>query len=283
MKAIVLTFLFLFTKTGYAQSTKQIEVNAATSVQVLKFMISHLEEYPLNHYPAEDLVKNLIQINTNLKGLADSDTRAFLRSELFKVLFDFDQSDLIDAKNIYISGAHINAAKNKYKKNEKLLTKFSKYIVLDMLENFSPYLEDNYINNYLNSSNPKYNQPEKFKEINLLNKHVGPWIMLYTRYDSKKFNQLCSKYVKNYFTTVAHLSRFFQFQKLSQTGTDIFTMPDSSLDELLNKLNRPTSEESSEEDQEDPKKAVEKLTLEPGEGASEKIDQIIEKLDQKAE
>lgn len=286
MNKFILLLCLLFLPITFGQENPkyldQINVNSNSSVLVLKYMISHLEEYPMREYPSEELLSDLILINKNLKGIGSEDTKAFLLSELYKVLFDFDRSDLIDARNIYISGANLKGAQDKFDKNQKVLTSFTKFIVLDMLENFDPFLADNYINNYLNTSDPKFNQPEKKKKLDLLNKHVGPWIMLYTRYDSKKFNQLCSKYVRNYFKTIAHLSKFFSYQNLGENSEPIFSVKEGSLEDVMNKLKQhQAAQTDTAEAPEDPKEAVENLTVEPADGAADKIDQIIKKIDQK--
>lgn len=283
MRKITL-ILFILPSVVFAKvDLSQIEINSKASLEVFKLMLGHLNQYPAEKYTAKEILVDFIKMNENLRGVKAKSTKSFLFSELYKTFFNFDQNDLIDAKNIHISGANIKVIETKLEKYKELLTPFATYLVQDMLKNYEEFQQDNYINNYLNTSDNKYDKPLLKKKIETLNKHVGPWLMLFSRYDSKKFNAICSKYIKNYFQTIAYLSRYFMFQKLSNEGEDIFAHPKMSLSKFLETANNPIqkSEEDEGKDSKSPEEDIKGLTVDPGDGAAPKIKEIIENLDQK--
>ena len=285
MKNIFFTILIFFTIPIYAKEKSiltEIQINSKSSLQISKLMLNHLAVYPTKDYTETNILKDFVKINQNLKGIGAKSVKSFLFSELYKVFFNFDQNDLIDSKNIHISGANLKAVQVKLNEHKEVLTPFAVFIINDMLKNYEQFQKDNYINNYLNTSDIKYDKPILKKRIKLLNRHVGPWLMLFTRHDSKKFNQLCSKYIKNYFKTISYLSKYFHFQKINEEGLDIFSHKSLPLAEIIQKLeaneiipNDAPQEKSS------PQKDIKNITVDPGAGAAPKIDEIINKLDQK--
>ena len=280
MKMLIL-FLFIssISLNTFAQAKlAQIEVNSKSSLEIFKLMFSHLDLYPPQKYTPEMIKEDFRKINNNLRGIAPKSAQSFLFSELYKTFFNFDQSDLVDANNIYISGANIKVINDKLTKYRDLLTPFSSFLIKDMLKNYQQFEKDNYINNYLNTSDIKYDKPALKKKINKLNKHVGPWLMLFSRYDSKNFNKICTKYIRNYLQTITYLSQYFKYQKLSQDGVDIFLL---SIDKTQSQPAPKSKDEGSTKSSNSPKDDVKSLRVEPGEGAAPKIEEIIENLDQK--
>ena len=286
MKYLLSFFIFSFSITTFAQDKnsplKEILVNSESGHQFIQLMISHLAEYPSENYSNHQILEDIIEINKNLKGYPANTVKSFLLTELYKVIFNFEKSELIDSKNVYISNTNLTFAKAKVKKHSQILSKFSYFLITDMMDNYNPYKENNFINNYLNTSTKKFKDPKKEKRIKLLNKHVGPWIIIFNRMTSQKFNLMTSGYIKNYLKVIKRLSRFFKLQDRNSNSIEVFTTKSGTIEELLVKYQeqKAAANEEQKTDQ-SPEKDVENIKLLPGEGANPKIEQIIKSLDQK--
>jgi len=290
MKLIFLCIFLIVSQSSYCQTKSilsEIEINPQASHQFINLMILDLIELPNKIYNDREFLEDLIVINENLKGQPPEAIKTFMLSELYKILFNFEQSKLVDVDNIYISSSNLDLAEEKLRNNSKLLTKFSNFLMSDMIENFAPFKKDNYINNYLNTALDQSKvDPSKKKKIMLLNKHVGPWIIIFNQFSSKQFKFFGQGYIKHYFKTIKHLSKFFKFQKFTTVEIDIFRSKDGTISDLIAKLdeqkaNQVIKEEPQENKVDTAKKDVENITVEPADAADGKIDEIIKNLDQK--
>ncbi|MBD65194.1 MAG: hypothetical protein CME62_08305 [Halobacteriovoraceae bacterium] len=258
----------------------QIKVNPKISAILQQAMINHLDQVDLTLAQKENTITHLQTINENLKFVDQANIQAFLFSEFFKSFHQFANSPEHQVK-AYISNSNLIAAKEKLNQYKSLYTDFAKFHIQDQIKNFEPLVKDNVLNNYKNITKREQIKEEQRERIQLLNKHVGPWIMQFMRLKSEQFNAMCTQHILRYFENMANVSRFFKKSIPTQTENILFILPDQS---TLETLTEPAPTASKEEAliQNSPKD-VEDLEVEPSEAAGEEINKLMDKVDKTPE
>jgi hypothetical protein len=238
-------------------------------------MLKHLKKYPTNSHDSDSVVSYLLQVNDHLAAYPPSSSKSFMMSELYKSFFSEIRSKDLEGNHTHISVSNLTLVKAKLDKNKLIYSEFSQFFMIEALLSYRKYSKDNYLNNYLNRSNKKFDLPEKRKKLIRLNKFLGPWIMQFLRLSPERFNFFISDFIGDYLFNIGKLSKIIKYNNIS-TISQGAGMP---YFKIIREKPESTSVKPTQPRRTGPKDEIKSLKNDPNTAASEKIDELMNKID----
>lgn len=203
----------------------------------------------------EELIDTLKAIDENLKYYPADSTKAFLIAEFYKTFFQLEKHSLENSTFSAINKQNLITAQKKLEQNISKLSKMSEFLLVEIFISYK---------NQLDSQEPSENSG--LADINSL---IGPWVGYFLNNTPESFNSLVSEVSTNYLKNLASISKIISLHS-DKTAEPI------SLFTKLPELNTEDPTEALTEEKPS-SNTVSLPEIAPTEGASEKIEELIEK------
>ncbi len=256
MKLISFILLFSF-KIAMAQDNYLSGISLNQSAYTLKLVLDHLK----NSNPTLEQQKKALKLIYDMNQISLPNDEIHLTfmstTETFKSLLNQKFFKL----NTEVSKEEIKNLKEKYNKHKNSYTSLGAFIIEGVLNDFS-------------SKKDPYSPPKK--QAYMIQKFSGPWVQLALQKSPQAFSSLLTKQALIYLNNLHKQLLIFNLHLTKNTQKTPLFLP-------LNPLDLFPSNEKTSPSQIDPKQAIENLRIGPTEGANEKIDQLLKKIDQNIE
>lgn len=273
-------------------STKKIQafnlvgIAESDTPYIIKLMLDHLKETPIPRNTEKKILKNLVKINDNFVNINKVNKTFLVTSESYKSILNFKSGLTSKSGSVMIS--ELEVVRKKLKKFKLIYTDFSQYIISKSLDDFNPYLEDNFLDQYQSNSNGNSKKLIKIAQLKKIIKYSGPWIHAISSSPAKTFNEQLVELISNFFRNLAEQSYIFTLHKSEQLEA-ISKPPFTGLNniQILNiisgkseQIPDPTSSDIRKSAKADAINEVKKLKLSVPANPSQDIDELIQKIDQ---
>lgn len=267
----------------YAQSEKtvlkSIEINKARVPVEASLVLEHLKQSLFEAPKRRSLYNTLLNLNQNLSSVEDLSCLFFIKSEFYKYFLDNPELRVIET--FQISSSHILSIQDKLKKNKQLYSELSAFIIEKTIEDFSPYIKDDFLNNYLALQESKdFLKVQKLKKVL---KYLGGWVKIIETSSPEKLDLFLNKLSLGFLENIRLKSEYFKKSARDNISYTSFLGLDADkinaeLDSKEILAPKPQSTDQFVEEL-DPKDLDETQS----EQTSEKIDELIEKIEPEAQ
>lgn len=281
MKFLILFFLFLNSFNLRAEDVfKSITVNTDKTPYLLQLMLTHLQSEIIDIKDSQEILKGLIELEENLRGLSLVDQKFFVVSEVHKSILNFKFK--VKTTTDTLSSFEIKALPKKLNDNKVVYSPFSQFIIQSTYLDFEAYLEKDYFDNYQTLKNIRNRSFKKANQLRKALKYSGQWVNNINSHLPNKFNQLVTQVIKNFVKNASIQSKvfFIHSPKLKEANPVFSGLGDIKIKSFLS-LN-PAEVDQTPPDLEVERKAfdaVKSLKIDPIDKAREDIDKLFENND----
>ena len=204
------------------------------------------------------LLKLLRLIDSQLANYPARNTKAFMMTEFYKTFFQLEKNSLVSANFSAVSKENLIAAKKKLELNIKSMSKMSEFLLVEIFVSYQKELDSS-----------ENESPGKLSKIN---NFLGNWVGVFLNNTPTQFNNLVGEVSLNYLKNISSISRLLELHTHKTKEVDPLFPNLESISVQTGSKEQPPLEDSPL----DPLPTVERT-----EGASEKIEAIINKEENK--
>jgi hypothetical protein len=249
----------------------------------VELMFDHINESKLSQKENELFIADLDLLNDDLSSLDKRNLLFLFKSEIYKGIFT-NQYLKSDTK-LQLSSSVINAIKKKIDKNKVVYTKYSLWTIESILNDLTPFMEDNFINRYQNINRGNSKDVLKAKKLKKIFKYVSPFLAAFLNKSPELFNLLQKNIILDTFSRIALKSFYYQthYIKGAKADNNLFSLPKAILKVPVVKVDKGemTLKAKSMINKKEAKKLIDSIEKDEMSGASQSIDQSIKELEQR--
>jgi hypothetical protein len=188
-------------------------------------MFDHITNSKLSIGEQEKFSANLDLLNDDLSSLDKRNLLFLFKSEIYKGIFT-NQYLRSDTK-LQLSTSVVDSAKKKIESNKVIYTKYSLWTIQSILNDITPFLEDNFLNRYQSISRGNSKDVLKAKKLKKIFKYVSPFLGAFLNKSPEEFNQLQKNIILDTFSRIALKSFYYQtlYIKGAKADTKLFSIP----------------------------------------------------------
>jgi hypothetical protein len=278
LKNSALTLLILISPSNLLSS--ELKVISDSVPYEVELMFDHIKSSNLSSQENELLSANLDLLNDDLSSLNKRNLLFLFKSEIYKGIFT--NQYLKTATKLQLSIAVINTTKKKIETNKVIYTKYSLWTIQSILNDLSPFMENNFLNRYQNINRGNVKDVLKAKKLSKVFKYVSPLLGAFLDKSPEEFNILQKSIILDTFSRIALKSFYFQtlYIKGATTDSKLFSLPKKMEKEPMPpKLSTDdmTLKDESRSKKEEAVKVMDSIGSDEMSSASKAIDEIEQK------
>jgi hypothetical protein len=272
--SLLLLSLSCFAQESDFNFAADISIDKARTSLILEGVIYEFKFHKMDIENNRLIFQWLQDINTNTIHLNHNELNQFLMAEMFKLTLS---TGLIKKTKNQITTAIISSSKEKLNNNNNRYSVFAKYFINEFINDYKPYLQDGTLKMYYQN---KLESDYKRTKLKKLLKYSTGWIMSFNNMSVIKFNDLARRHIFVYLRNISEKSKIFVNN--SQTKTKKFNalFQFKNLQKYQNAFNSDKNLNQQNNIKMNPADAVKDLKIDIQDTASEKIDDLIRKIEE---
>lgn len=288
MTRFILLYFLLFQNAIAEDLFKKIQANSELSPYINKIMLTHLQSSSVEPQQAYQILLSMNSINDNIGKLDRINTLALIITESFKSVLNHP-SERVKGTNII--AAQLAQMKQKKEKYHLVYSDFSKFIIDSVIDEFTPYLKDQFLDKNQNIVASSLQEKEKLFKLKKVIKYLGPWVNKVNSLPANEFNFYVNQVIAKFYQKVDRILKVIQFHSINaeSQGKRLFdglnqpeiikflAMPPRKSSESES-LSAEAPDTSSEQVKSQAQKTVEDLTPPKKDIPTQELDQLIESI-----
>lgn len=265
MKRTILILIFLlFANTAIANFEK-FEIEVTKIPAFIKPMISLIAKKSTKDFSHTELKAALETLSRNFESYPATSTKVFFMTEFFKSFLQLEKHVTIKSTFSEVSMSNLVAAQKKLKDKSLVISKMSEFLMVEILLSYQSLINKEKDSN----SSPSFNE---------VNTYLGSWVGEFLKRSVDDFDELVASVSLSYLKNMVKLSKLMAIHTAPESKQlPLFKNLESLKPSASSQLesNNTTEDESSELN------SVEVLPdIAPTAGASERIEALIEEVDE---
>lgn len=253
--------LLLISQNVLAISFSSLSIDKKNTPYLLQIIFDHIKNHPpTNVLKQEELIKTLIKINDWQKHITKQQFTFVVNSEAHKTILNYKINSGIQSSNISMSD--LSNIESKIKVSNLIYSDFSKFILTESIRNFEEYRKDNFLEKYQNVDPPDKKSQIKKGKLKQISLYTGKWINKGLSSTPQNFNNYLSNISVTILNRLVNLLEVYKLHSKPTVGRiDILSnIPSAKSNQTPKKQTSPKLPE---------------LEVDPMEGSSKKIDNLL--------
>ncbi len=282
----IICFIFLLANLSWATeklSLDKIVINQTISPRLFNLIINQFQNIELVkdiESSREQIIEDLILLNENTRYYTKYNFTLQINGEFYKYFLSKLSNHETNYRQITPS-LYINL-KAKLKENKLVYSPMATFIIQGILDDLSPYIQDDFILHYQNKSRKESKNAFRIRKLKLLEKYIVPWIGVILNKSASKFNTFLVQESVEFIHLFAENTKLLKVSGANPVQKEYIL---SGLEQIKTHKSQdpakdPKVSDEADEKRRNPKKDVEVLKDVPDDAAPEVLDKFIKNIAQ---